>query len=385
MSRYFVVFLFAVMSLGVVAPPASAQQFASVKGVCKDTEGKPIVGAVVQWLNLDDGRKYEIKTNKKGEYFSLGLEPGTYNVTLFQDGKELFRENKRQIGLEEVTVDFDLQQEQEKAAKGIGLTPEQLKEKQEQQAKEQKEAGTISTLNEKLTAANQSMKAGDYDSAVTSLTSANEMDPTHDVLWAALGDAYSGSALKQTDPAEKTKRLDQAIQDYEKAIDLKKKSMEGGAKPEANAQLAAIYNNLARALTNDGKVDEAIQDYNQAAQLNPAGAATYYFNMGATLTNFNKTNDPKIRQSAIDAFDKAIAADPNRADAYYYKGTNLVGAATLQGDKMVAPDGTAEAFNKYLELQPNGPHADDAKAMLASMGAPVETSFGTTKKKPPKK
>jgi hypothetical protein len=60
-----------------------------------------------------------------------------------------------------------------------------------------------------------------------------------------------------------------------------------------------------------------------------------------------------------------------------------VGGATLQGDKMIAPEGTAEAFNKYLELQPTGPHAEDAKAILASMGAPVENSYG--KKKTSKK
>jgi hypothetical protein len=58
----------------------------------------------------------------------------------------------------------------------------------------------------------------------------------------------------------------------------------------------------------------------------------------------------------------------------------------LQGDKMIAPPGTAEAFQKYLELAPTGPHAEEAKAMLASVGATVETSYGTTtKKKPPKK
>ena len=47
---------------------------------------------------------------------------------------------------------------------------------------------------------------------------------------------------------------------------------------------------------------------------------------------------------------------------------------------MVAPPGTAEAFNKYLELAPTGPFADVAKQMLASIGAPVETGFGTKKK-----
>jgi tetratricopeptide (TPR) repeat protein len=380
MNRRFMVLLLMVLS-GILASSALAQDFGQVKGTCTDKDGKPLVGAVVQWLNLDNGRKSELKTNKKGEYFSLGIEPGTYKITLLQDGKELFHEDKHKIGRDESTVDFDLQKEQQNAAKGIGLTPEQLKQQQEAQAAVQKEAGTVKTLNAKLMAAKESINAGDYDTALTTLNDANAMDPNRDVIWAALGEAYSGSALKQTDPAEKTKRLDQAIQDYQKSVDLKKKAIEAGAKPESNAQLAGIYNNMARAKANDGKVDEAIADYNQAAQLNPTQAGTYYFNLGATLTNANKTNDAKMRQSAIDAFDKAIAADPNHADAYYYKGTNLVGAATLEGDKMVAPSGTAEAFNKYLELQPTGPHAEDAKAMLTSMGAPVETSFGKKKSK----
>jgi hypothetical protein len=64
---------------------------------------------------------------------------------------------------------------------------------------------------------------------------------------------------------------------------------------------------------------------------------------------------------------------------------NLLGKATLQGDKMVAAPGTAEAFQKYLELVPTGGHSEEAKAMLASIGAPVETGFGTKKKAPPKK
>jgi hypothetical protein len=83
------------------------------------------------------------------------------------------------------------------------------------------------------------------------------------------------------------------------------------------------------------------------------------------------------------AFNKVIAADPSRADAYYWKGVNMIGKATLQGDKMIAPPGTAEAFQKYLELQPTGSYADAAKQMLTSIGGSVETSFG--KRKPAKK
>jgi hypothetical protein len=49
--------------------------------------------------------------------------------------------------------------------------------------------------------------------------------------------------------------------------------------------------------------------------------------------------------------------------------------------KVVAPPGTAEAFQKYLELQPNGPHAAEAKSMLALVGSTLETTYGTKKKK----
>jgi tetratricopeptide (TPR) repeat protein len=207
------------------------------------------------------------------------------------------------------------------------------------------------------------------------------MDATRDVIWAQLADAYRGSALKKTDSAEKSKRLQEAVADYQKAIEIKQKNMEAAAKkdPEDNKRLASYYNNMGEANGKAGKIDDAVKAYNQAAQVNPEGAAGYYYNAGAVLTNAGKGDD------AIAAFDKSIAADPNKADAYYQKGVNLIGKATLQGDKMVAPPGTAEAFQKYLELAPTGPNADVAKQMLASIGAPVETSLGTKKKAAPKK
>ena len=47
---------------------------------------------------------------------------------------------------------------------------------------------------------------------------------------------------------------------------------------------------------------------------------------------------------------------------------------------MVPAPGTTEALNKYLELAPDGKYAQNAKDLLASLGATVQTSFGTTKK-----
>jgi tetratricopeptide (TPR) repeat protein len=385
MKKHFAVSAFIFLMLGICSPSALAQASGTVKGVAKDAQGNPLADAVVVYANQDNGQKYTLKTNKKGEYFSLGLTPGQYSVTLYRNAddakanKELFHFNKFQVALDENTLDFDLKKQAEDAAKGQGLTPEQVKQMQEAQEKQKKESTTIKALNEKIVAANTSIKAGDFDAAIATLTEATQMDATRDVIWAQLADAYRGSALKQTDPAEKSKRFGEAVVDYQKAIDIKQKNIETATKkdPNDNKQLAAYYNNLGEASGKSGKIDDAIKAYGQAAQVNPEAAAGYYYNMGAVLTNAGKVDE------AIAAFDKCIAADPNRADAYYQKGVNMIGKATLQGDKMVAPPGTAEAFNKYLELAPTGPYADVAKQMLASIGAAVETGFG--KKKTPAK
>ena len=363
MKKRFAIIVLVSLVAGLCVSPAFAQATGSVKGVAKDVQGNPITGATVEWRSVETGRKYTLKTNSKGEYFSLGIQPGKYNVALLKDGKEMFHFNNVPVSLEETTLDFDLKKEQSQAAQGQGVSPEQLKQMQEQQAKAQKEQLTVKALNEKLAASNQAIQGGDYEQAINILKEATQMDATRDLLWFKLGDAYRLSATKQTDPAEKQKRFDNAIESYNKAIAIK--------------PTGAYYNNLAEALAKSGKIDDAIKAYAQAAEADPTNAAQYSFNEGAVLTNAGKVDD------AIKAFDKVIAADPNKADAYYWKGVNLIGKATLKGDKMVAPEGTAEAFNKYLELAPTGPFAEPAKQMLSSIGATIETQFG--KKKASKK
>jgi len=378
MRKYYILPLLLAVAVGLSAPLAFAQTTGSVKGICKDFEGKPIAQAQVEWLGTESGHRYSIKTNNKGEYFSLGIAPGKYNVTLNKDGKELWHVNGVSVGLDETALDLDLRKEQVSAAQSQGLTPEQAKARAEQAAKAENEKKTVGTLNDKLNAAKAASDAGDFETAIATLTAANQIDGTRDLIWFKLADAYRMSAPKQTDPAEKLKRYEMAATNYQKAIDLRSASEVAQKDTDNNFKMAAYYNNLAEADSKSNKVDESVANYNKAAQLDPAHAATYLYNEGAVLTNAGKVDD------AIVAFDKVIAADPTKADAYYWKGVNLIGKATLKGDKMVAPEGTAEAFQKYLELQPEGKLAQPAKDMLASIGATIETGFGT-KKKPVKK
>src|SRR6202051_1413750 len=270
MKKHFAVFIFVLLMLAFCAPMVFAQAAGTVKGVCKDAQGNPIADAVVVYANQDNGQKYTLKTNKKGEYFALGIAPGHYNVTLYKTpddakaNKELFHFGKVPVTLDENTLDFDLKKQAEDAAKGQGLTPEQVKQMQEAQEKQKKESTTIKALTEKIVAANTSMKAGDFDAAIATLTEATQMDATRDVIWAQLADAYRGSALKQTDSAEKAKRLQESAANYQKAIELQQKAMETKKTPEDAKQLAAYYNNLGEAAGKAGKVDDAVKAYTQA-------------------------------------------------------------------------------------------------------------------------
>jgi len=355
------VFVLTVLLAALCAPPAWSQATATVKGYAKDTQGQPIAGATVEFANQDTGQKYNLKTNGKGEYFSLGIAPGKYKVSLIKDGKVLFYFNNVPVSLanEENATNFDLQKEAA-AQKNQGqaqMTPEQ-KAKMEQA---QKENLTIKALNEKLAAANQAQQAGNFDQAIAILKEATTIDPNRDLLWFKLAETYRAAAPKQTDPAQKKQMYTEAVGAYQKAIAIKPSG--------------AYLNNLGDAYAKAGQTDQAIKTFTQAAQSDPTMAAQYYYNLGAVLTNTGKIDD------AVQAFDKALSLDPNKADAYYWKGVNMLGKAKLEGNKMIAPPGTAEAFNKYLQLQPTGQYAEPAKQMLASMGETVETSFGKKKTK----
>jgi|NGEPerStandDraft_6_1074524.scaffolds.fasta_scaffold12469_2 tetratricopeptide (TPR) repeat protein len=351
MRKQALILFFFTLVLGFTLPALA--QTGTVKGYVKDDAGKPVVGAVVDMQNLDNGRKVTLKTDKSGNFFSIGVPIGTYKVAITQDGKPLYAIPKYPVaGGDNPDLNVDL-------AKERAANPQNAEQVKKVEAAKAENA-KIGNLNGMLKQANDAMTANppNWDQAIQVLTQATQQDQTHDLLFGRLGDAYLGA-----------KKYPESIDAYNKAIAL-------------DANKAAYHNNMAQALAKSNQTDKAIAEYDTAAKLEPASASTYFFNEGAVLTNTGKVDD------AIVAFDKVIAADPTKADAYYWKGVNMVGKAKTGADgKFEAPAGTAEAFNKYLELAPDGKYADPAKQMLQTIGAPVTTSYGSQKKsgKPVKK
>ena len=62
--------------------PAAFAQTGMIKGKVVDAEDKPIQGAVIT-IEFTDGvnRKFEVKSDRRGEFIQIGLAPGGYKVT----------------------------------------------------------------------------------------------------------------------------------------------------------------------------------------------------------------------------------------------------------------------------------------------------------------
>jgi TolA-binding protein len=106
-----------------LAVPAFAQSTGMVKGKVTDAKNQPVDGAKVV-IEFKEGvtRKFEVKTNKKGEYIQIGLQPGMYAVTATKEGVGTgMQETKISIGATQ-QVDITLQSA---AAGGGSLSKEE--------------------------------------------------------------------------------------------------------------------------------------------------------------------------------------------------------------------------------------------------------------------
>jgi tetratricopeptide (TPR) repeat protein len=367
---------------------ALAQAEATIHGHVQNPAGQPIVKGDVR---LTTDRSSDAKTRKfqytfpldaNGDYKGTGIAPGNYVAIVFVDDKSIdFVDPLELKASDDKVVSFDMTRKEYLDK----MTPEEKKQLEEFKKKNADVTAAnskIANLNALLTQARADTKAGNYDSAIKAMTDATTAKPDEALLWITLGDAQLGSAdaaakaaktagTSSSDPAVQQKFTDAAAS-YKKAIDLNAASK----KPNVDTA-AAAYNQLGQAYGKSGKATESADAYEMAAKTAPANAGMYYFNEAATLYNAGNLD------GAGAAADKAIAADPKKADAYYIKGQALIPKATVdpKTNKIIAPDGCVEAYQAYLELAPDGPHAADVKGILQGIGASVTSTYKAGAKK----
>lgn len=375
----------------VVAHPASAVAqtgTASIHGHVNNPVGQPLTSGDIK-LTTDrtsqaNDRKfpYDFTIDANGDYKGSGIAPGNYVVVVFQGTKSIdFNDNVNLSAGDDKEVNFDMSR-----AEYINkMTPDerkQLEEYKKKNAEVMSANAQIKNLNASLVQARNDTKAGNFDEAIKLMTNATTAKPDEPILWIALGDAQLGSAdaaakaarAAGTSPTDAaiTQKYTDAAASYKKGVDL------NAASKKPNAETAAVaYNQLGQAYGKQGDAKDASDAYESAAKALPANAGMYYYNEAATLYNAGKLDE------AATAADKAIAVDPNRPDTYFIKGQALIPKATVdpKTQKIVAPPGCVEAYQKYLQLAPDGPHAADVKGILQGIGATVESSYKAGKKK----
>lgn len=302
-----------------------------------------------------DKRKfpYVFKVDENGNYKGENIPAGDWLLVYFQDGKSVdFIDHVEIKANEDKVQDVDMTREEYQKT---------LTEEQKQQFAEIKKKNAaaiannakVADVNALLKKGRDEMAAKQFDAAIADLTQATQAKPDEAILWNALGSAQY-----------QAKKYPDAITSHQKAIDLNAASK----KPLAEV-IASSYSEMGLSYAMTGKSSEAMQSFEKAAAADPAGAGKYYYNAAAVLYNAGKTDD------ASAAIDKAIAADPNKADAYYIKGQTLIGKSTVKGDKIVPPPGTVEAYEKYLELAPDGKYAATVKGILAGFDETVVNEY----------
>jgi tetratricopeptide (TPR) repeat protein len=359
-----------------------AQAVGSIHGHVTNPAGTPVTKGDVR-LTTDKtpgpaaAKKYDytFQLDGNGDFKGTGIKPGTYVAVAFQGGVSADFIMALPIAAgEDKQADFDMTRK-EYIDKMSPEERSQLEDIKKANAAAMAANSKISNLNNLLKQARDDTKAGNFASAIKAMTDATTAKPDEALLWDTLGDAQLGDANaaakagKPSDPAVQEK-FAAAVASYQKAQTLNA----AAAKPNVDLT-ATVDNQLGQALGKTGKTKESAAAYEAAAAADKPKAAMYFYNEAATLFNANDSD------GAASAADKAIASDPTRADAYYIKGQALIQKATVDSktNKVTVPPGCVEAYQKYLELVPEGPRADEVKGILQGIGEPIKSSYKADK------
>jgi Tfp pilus assembly protein PilF len=289
-------------------------QSGQIKGKVIDAEGKPVQGAQIL-IEYAEGvtRKFEVKTDRRGEFIQIGLQPGAYKVTATVDKLGSFSQQTRVTLSRPAEVVFEF-----KPGAGGGDPAAAAK------------AAALKKSFEEGVAATQ---AKNYDLAIQKFQEAAGVLPTCYDCYYNIGYAYS---QKKDDKAAEAAWL--------KAVELK------ADYSEALNALATLYNNQKR-------FDEASAMSAKAAEaggvLGGGGNADAIYNQGIILWNQGKIPEAKAK------FEEALKANANHPEANFQMGMALLNEGNLPG--------AITSFEKYLQLAPEGQFAAQAKGMLAQL------------------
>ncbi|HMF91492.1 MAG TPA: tetratricopeptide repeat protein [Candidatus Angelobacter sp.] len=348
------------------AVPARPQGGNTITGAVKGVvsrNAEPLADMRVVFTNPNNGKQYKTKTAANGEYFSAGMALETFKVEVLGANGEVLYTNTVTVRSTGGSVTLNIDVGNPSASGGMaGGTVERPKMTKEE---EKAEAARMKAYNDKLPAMNallgqaqaamQAQKWPDAEKALKQLLATNP-ETSRWEFYKALGDAQGRNGEWQ----DAIKTYDAGIQTAQAIISGKAPKDPGNPSPDPARAKTGISQMLiaeGNAYVKLDKPEMSAPLFQQAALDNPNPGLAYY-NLCAVLFNAGKWDD------AIASCDKAIAADATRAEAWFLKGTALY---KISQPGSTARPGTVEALNKYLQLDPNGSHAAEAKTILQTV------------------
>jgi tetratricopeptide (TPR) repeat protein len=359
------------LAAGLALSAAAQEKPAKVHGQVSDVSGNPFGGVIVSVRNSTTAQSTDFTTDSQGRYRSGNLAPGTYSVDVKVQGKSAYSQIVQLAAGLDTQQDFNFKELQNKES---AQAEEAAKKNEEVKAKftamkTHFDAGNAALEQAKQTRAQidkmpkdqQASAQGLLDQADTTAVSeynaaleqTAENDPNRNIVLARLGEAY-----------EVDNKYSDAAGAYAKAVALK---------PDPS-----YYNNLGNSLARTGKIDDALTAYQKAIELDPMNTAMYWRNFSIGLYNSGR-----IKES-VEPLKKATEADPKNAQAWYLLGAALVNTMDFKqtGDKLVPilQPGTQEAYQKALDLDPNGLWGAQAKQgveALQAMGVGIDIKVNT--------
>jgi tetratricopeptide (TPR) repeat protein len=371
----------AALILALMLPAiAAAQGSTRVDGNVMDIQGNPWADVTVSIKNPDTGQTFTIKTDKAGHYSQLLPRGGVYEFGLVNEKSNLnFSEKHSVADGQASTITFNFKEivEQQKSGNAEAAKKAEEQANAFKNMKQHFDAGVtamndMNQVKQQLTTApadqksvlNDKMKA-DAQTAVTEFQQAEQgIGPkdvkNHALVLANLGQAY-----------DTTGDFNNAATSYQKAIDLQ-------PQPPYYLSLSTALAKAGAAANDQQKINDAGAACDKATALDPTVTGTCWKNIGIVLNN---KGDLK---NAIGPFQKATAANPKDAQAWYLLGSAFTGTIDTkqEGDKVVyiVPPGTADAYQHAIDADPTGPYAPQAKAALdniAQLSGGVATQVGT--------
>jgi len=296
----------------------AAAQSGQLRGKVIDPEGKPVQGAEIL-IEFADGvnRKYTVKTDRRGEFIQIGLQPGNYRVTATVDKLGAVTLPSRVTLARPAEVEFNFAAAAAAAAGGAD-------------AAAVAKATALKKSFEEGVAATQ---AKNYDLAVQKFEEAAAAVPTCFDCYYNIGFAHTQKKDEKSAEAAWLKAVE-IKPDYSDALNA----------------LATLYNNQKR-------FDEAAAVSAKAAAaggvIGGGGNADAVYNQGIILWNQGKIAEAKVK------FEEAIQANANHPEANFQLGMAELNEGNVPG--------AIASFEKYLQLSPDGQYAAQAKGMLAQL------------------